>query len=223
VFVVVESLVERPAKFCKSPPFVAIKIVIGPPLSREMNSNRELTETELSNLLSWLDPDREQAGNKYELIRRGLVKIFTRRGCFEAEQLADETINRVAAKAESLRLEYSGDPAHYFVGVAKRVYLEYQRKTPSFVSLNLHSLELNIAEPADELKFACLDRCMQQLLPAEREIVWHYYQVGVKAAQRDVLAKRLSLKLSTLRVKVFRLIAKLEKCVTGCIQQDGAE
>jgi DNA-directed RNA polymerase specialized sigma24 family protein len=187
-----------------------------------MKSNRELTETELSNLLSWLNPDRDQAGNKYELIRRGLVKIFTRRGCFEAEELADETINRVAVKAESLRREYTGEPAHYFFGVAKKVCLEYQRKSPSFVSLNLHSLELHMADPSEELKFACLDHCMQQLSPAEREIVWHYYQVGVKAKQRDVLAKRLSLKLSTLRVKVFRLVSKLEKCVTGCMQEGSA-
>lgn len=186
-----------------------------------MKTNRELTETELNNLLSWLDPDRDRAANKYELIRRGLIMMFTRRGCFEADELADETINRVAAKAEDLMREYVGDPARYFVGVAKNVCLEYQRKSPSFVTLNLHSLELHAAEPSDELKFVCLERCMQQLSPAEREIVWHYYQAGVKAAQRNALSKRLGLKLSTLRVKVFRLVSRVETCVKGCIQQSG--
>jgi DNA-directed RNA polymerase specialized sigma24 family protein len=184
-----------------------------------MKSNRELTETELSNLLSWLDPDREQAGNKYELIRRGLVKIFASRGCFDADELADETINRVAAKAESLAGEYVGNPAHYFFGVAKKVCLEYQRKSPSFVSLDLHLLELRAAESSDELKFMCLDRCMQQLSPAERELVWHYYQVGGGAAQRQALAKRLSLKLSTLRVRVFRIVSHLEECMAECMQR----
>src|ERR671916_839429 len=98
-----------------------------------MQSKRELTERELLKLLSWLDPDPEQAGMKYEVIRRGLVRIFTCRGCFEADELADETINRVARKAEFLINKYSGEPAHYFFGVAKKVYLEYLRKRPSFV------------------------------------------------------------------------------------------
>ncbi len=148
--------------------------------------------------------------------------MFTRRGCSEADELADETINRVAAKAERLAREYVGDPAYYFVGVARKVCLEYLKKGPSFVPLNQHTLELRAAEPPDELKFVCLDHCMRQLSPAECEIVWHYYQVGVKTAQRNALSKRLGLKIGSLRVKVFRLVSKLETCVTGCIQQGGA-
>src|SRR5947209_6617862 len=34
-------------------------------------------------LLAWLNPDREQAGQRYEEIRRRLIKIFARRGCSE--------------------------------------------------------------------------------------------------------------------------------------------
>jgi DNA-directed RNA polymerase specialized sigma24 family protein len=188
-----------------------------------MKSKRELTQTELCNLLSWLDPDQEQAGRRYEVIRQGLIRMFTCRGCLEADELADETINRVAAKAELLAREYIGDPANYFFGVAKKVYLEHQRKSPSFESLNPRSLEAPTADPSKELKFVCLDRCMQGLSPAEREIIWHYYEVGAKAAQRVALAKRLSLKLSTLRVKVFRLVSNLEKCVSNCMQQGGLE
>ena len=50
-------------------------------------------------LLEWLDPNLDLAGEKYEEIRRGLIKIFGYRGCSDAEGLADETINRVARAA----------------------------------------------------------------------------------------------------------------------------
>jgi RNA polymerase sigma factor (sigma-70 family) len=184
-----------------------------------MQSKRELTHTELFNLLSWLDPDAEKAGKRYELIRRGLIKMFTCRGCFEADELADETINRVAAKAESLKESYSGNPAQYFFGVAKKVYLEYQRKRHSQVSLEVQLLERPLPEPADEFKYECLERCLQQLPPTEREIIRHYYQAGSAAAQRAALAERLGLKLSTLRVKVFRLTTILEECIDECLRE----
>ena len=43
--------------------------------------------------LFWLDPNREEAAIKYEAIRRKLIKIFTCRGCIDAEDLADVTID----------------------------------------------------------------------------------------------------------------------------------
>jgi RNA polymerase sigma factor (sigma-70 family) len=187
-----------------------------------MQSKRELTQTELFNLLSWLDPDTERAGKRYELIRRGLIKMFTCRGCFEADELADETINRVAVRAESMKGTYTGDPAHYFYGVAKKVYLEYQRKRRPQVPLEVQLLERPLPEPADEFKYECLERCMQQLPPTEREIIWHYYQAGSAAAQRVALAERFGLKLSTLRVKVFRVTTVLERCIDKCLQEGGA-
>lgn len=188
-----------------------------------MQSKHELTEAELLQLLSWLDPDPERAGAKYELIRRGLVRIFTGRGCFEADELADETINRVARKAGALIKEYSGDPAHYFFGVAKKVHLEYLRKRPQLTVLNVHTLELPAPEPSDELKFQCLERCMNQLPATEREIAWNYYEPGAGVTGRAALAKRLGLKLSTLRVKVFRIVAALEECMNKCIQSGVVE
>ena len=49
-------------------------------------------------MLAWLDSDRERAGQKYEEIRCGLIKIFVCQGCTDPEGLADETINRVIRK-----------------------------------------------------------------------------------------------------------------------------
>ncbi len=63
-----------------------------------MHKEWTLTQAALDSLLAWLDPDRDRAGAKYEAIRTRLIKVFVCRGCPEAEDLADETINRVASK-----------------------------------------------------------------------------------------------------------------------------
>ena len=61
-----------------------------------------LTKEAFDSLLSWLDPDREWAGEKYEVIRARLIKVFAYRGCHTPEELADETINRVAKKIDEV-------------------------------------------------------------------------------------------------------------------------
>jgi DNA-directed RNA polymerase specialized sigma24 family protein len=81
-------------------------------------------------LLAWLNSDRELAVVKYEGIRRSLIKVFTARGCSNADELANETVNRVVKRIETLEENYVGDPALYFYGVARHVYCEYLRRHP---------------------------------------------------------------------------------------------
>src|SRR5687767_5895715 len=98
--------------------------------TRLMKNQWVVTQQAFDRLLDWLDADRDSAGSKYERIRVRLIKIFTCRGCGEADDLADETINRVTAKLGDIVESYSGDPALYFYGVAQKVHLEYLRKKP---------------------------------------------------------------------------------------------
>ena len=88
-----------------------------------------LTQGGFDALLNWLDADRERAALKYEAIRLRLIKIFTCRGCCEAEELTDETINRVVARVADIAPQYEDDPALYFYGVSHKVHLEYLRKS----------------------------------------------------------------------------------------------
>ena len=119
-----------------------------------MNKNWSLSQEDFDALLAWLDPDREQAGIKYEQIRSRLIKIFTGRGCVDPEGLADETINRVTSKLTEIKSEFSGDPARYFFGVANKVYMEYLRRKPPQPP----------SPPPDsaraELEYRCLERCI---------------------------------------------------------------
>ena len=59
-----------------------------------------LTAKTLAKLLGRLDADREQAGEKYEDLRRTLVRFFGWRGAPFPEEHADETFNRVARRLD---------------------------------------------------------------------------------------------------------------------------
>ena len=76
---------------------------------------RQIESENFELMLDWLDADREKAARKYEQIRTRLIKIFVCRGAIEAEDLADETIDRVISKIKDLRETYVGNnPDFYF-------------------------------------------------------------------------------------------------------------
>lgn len=180
-----------------------------------MRQKQPITKEEFDRLLAWLDMDSERAGEKYETIRRRLIDIFVYRGCSVAEDLADETINRVARKALEIADTYVGDPAHYFYGVAKRVHHEYLKRKPA-------APPLPPPPPEDlEPQLACLDRCIEQLEPKSRELIILYYkeQKQAKIDARKELARRFNLNPSALRVRAHRIRDQLEKCVQGCLKE----
>ena len=87
-----------------------------------------LEQDEFDQLLSWLDPDPQRAGLAYERIRWRLVAILASRGCTSPEELADETIDRVARRVVDIRDAYVGDQAIYFLGVMNNVHHEYLKQ-----------------------------------------------------------------------------------------------
>ena len=190
-----------------------------------------VTQQDFDRLLDWLAADRESAGSKYENIRVRLIKIFTCRGCGEADDLADETINRVTAKLGEIAGSYSGDPALYFYGVAQKVHLEYLRKKP----LVHESLEPG-REPGGktawspetseevEREYACLEQCMDRLPPENRRLVLEYYQEEKRAKidHRKQLADQLGIAVNALRIRACRLRAQLQQCVQNCLEQSPA-
>ena len=187
-----------------------------------MSGDRELTKEAFDGLLNWLDPNRERAGMRYETIRLGLVKMFAGRGCASAEELADETINRVAVKLPEIRAGYAGNPEKYFYGVAKLLYHEYKRRTEKLVPLP-DDLPARAAPDAhDDLTQVCMRNCVRNLPPDQRELLRQYYQEKTSsAAQRKALAARLEITLDALRVRVFRIVQRLEACVDRCRRGGG--
>lgn len=179
-----------------------------------MNKQWILTQSAFDQLLNWLDQDRDLAGRKYEEIRSRLIEIFTGRGCLEAEELADETINRVTSKLASLSGEYVGDPARYFYGVAQKIHLEHLRRRP--VPIRTPEAE----EPdRDEHEYECLKYCMQNITPESRELILQYYRVDKreKIHYRKALAGKMGIKPNALRVRVKRIRSILEQCIEECL------
>ena len=168
-------------------------------------------------MLNWLDANREQAAQKYEKIRTRLIKIFACRGCGEADDLADETINRVTTKLSEIGNSYVGDPALYFYGVANKVYLEYLRRRPVVEGPPLRESSDDI-----EAEYECLERCMDQLPPESRRLVLEYYREEKRAKidRRRKLAEELSIAVNALRIRAHRIRQQLQQCVQLCLEEN---
>src|SRR5689334_2512182 len=128
-----------------------------------MNKDWIMSDDGFDDLLEWLASDREQAAIKYEQIRARLIKFFSRSGHSAAEDLADETFNRVASRLSEIRHQVYGDPSAYFYGVARKVQLEYlRRKQPSALPESMNDSE------RVEIEHRCLEECMAKLSDANR-------------------------------------------------------
>jgi len=177
----------------------------------------DLSQEAFDRLLSWLNRDRETAGKKYEEIRRRLIKIFSCQGCIGAEDLADETINRVARKLPEICPTFVGDPTLYFLGVAHNVCLEYFRKKPE------PEPPPPLADPPEQKEKldVCLEECLQRLTPKSRELILEYYheEKHSKIDHRKELAQRLGIALNASRIQAHRIPAKLQECVFECVKQ----
>ncbi|MDT5158164.1 MAG: hypothetical protein QOH51_2521 [Acidobacteriota bacterium] len=186
-----------------------------------MNRESALTQAAFDSLLAWLDPDRDRAGRRYEFIRQRLIKIFTCRGRPDAEELADETINRVTLKAPDIVKNYEGDPALYFYGVAQKVYLESIRKRPQ-PAPPVPASPVPTPEAEElERESECLERCMERLSQSNRELAIEYYREEKRAKidHRKELAEKLGIAQNALRIRAHRIRATLHQCVQACLEQ----
>ncbi|MEK6285528.1 MAG: hypothetical protein AABO57_07290 [Acidobacteriota bacterium] len=181
-------------------------------MRKEMNISPEAFEK----FLTWLDPNREAAGMKYEEIRRRLIRILVCRGCTAGEELADETINRVIGKMPGLADSYIGDPAIYFYGVVRKVHHEWLK-----VSRVPHPLPPPAPDSPEqkEQEYGCLDSCMNQLTAENRELILEYYKEErhAKIVHRKELAEKLGIAVNALRIRAHRIRADLQECVENCL------
>jgi RNA polymerase sigma factor (sigma-70 family) len=165
------------------------------------------------------------AAKKYREIYAGLVKLFCWRGYYDAEELADEVIDRVIVKAQGLAETYVGDPASYFFGVAKNVVRERDRRQPQqLLDQNLQAIDEPVEdnEPSEGLLMReCLNKCLRTLDGSDRELVLLYYQETKqpKIAFRKALAEQLRIETNALRVRVYRARARLKLCVEECVKK----
>jgi DNA-directed RNA polymerase specialized sigma24 family protein len=184
--------------------------------------------------LNWLDEGVNSDGDSYLEMRRRLVRYFDRRNCPSPDDLADETLNRVARKLEEKGEIVGASPAHYCYIVAKFVLLESGRRSEHHHTSLDHAqgsgrVLPNLAVPslrdvdavAKEKLFDCLERCLGKLQSEDREMILNYYrgEQRAKIESRSKLATRFGLTMNALSIRACRIRGKLEICVSTCARQ----
>lgn len=172
-----------------------------------------LTKHNFETLLEWLNTDREIAGQKYETIRFRLKKFFYGRGCTHAEELADETIDRVIKKIDFLQNNYCGEPILYFQAVAKKVFLEYTRKQKE------KELPENLADHSRfdnreiEDLYSCLTESLNQIPAQQRRFILEYYSGEKKDKMQrcQQISRDKNITYPAMRVQAYRIRNKLQK------------
>lgn len=184
---------------------------------------KSLSKTEFEQFLQTLDPDREQAAQKYIALRTRLEKFFEWRDCENTEELTDIVFDRVIKKI--LEGEKIENTVAYSVSVAKFVLMENRRVYLRKEELDENSLE-NISENTseeDELKdkkFVCLNKCLAEFPSDKRKLLIEYFDTeeATMILKRKRLAEKSGFNLNTLRIRVSRLKTKLEKCTKECCE-----
>lgn len=190
----------------------------------EPKKNWAPSEGAFRRFLDWLDGGVDSGGERYVEIRRRLVGYFDRRGSAEPDDLADETLNRVARRLEEEGAISGVAPPQYCYIVAKLVFLESLRKNsarplteaPSDDPM-LRRIERDGEDTHTrrERLLDHLEECLDSLAPADRELILEYYrgEQRAKIEKRRELAVRYGISLNALGIRACRLRDKLEECV----------
>ena len=201
----------------------------------ELKKDWTLNQEAFGRLLHWLDDGCESDGERYLAMRRRLTAYFDRKNCLPSDELADETLNRVARKLEEKGEIVGVSPAHYCYIVAKFVFLEFgRRKERNSASLNeargVDSVMTSLTEPSKsgmdpaikEKLFACLERCLGELRMQDRELILDYYwgEQRAKIEHRSQMATHLGLTPNALGIRACRIRTKLEACVKACSEEN---
>ena len=202
-----------------------LSLVAQPAWRRQVGSDGRLNAAAFQRFLYWLGPDLEAAGRKYESIRGRLIMMFRARRCVFAEDLADATFERVVRKLTDLTLEFSGDPARYFYGVAKKIYLEYERKLTVDHRRSQISPSTNSDNSDLENMLQQLDEALSLIPESDRELILKYYTGSGKKKinHRRALAARFGLRPAALRLRVFRIRRELRNYMSRSRLDDYSE
>ncbi len=182
----------------------------------EKVTKKEVTREAFAEFLVWLSPERENSGEAYERLRFRLQTFFAQRKARFPEDLADETINRVALKIGGETID---NKMAFIYGFAKNVFLESLRKEKSYVPID--EMEIAAQEPEKEIDFSgdCLDKCLNELPDDNRILILDYFSEKKRAKidlRRD-LSSDLETTQTALRMRIVRIKQKLKVCTQDCL------
>ena len=187
--------------------------------------SRELSEDAWNALLAALDPDDpDAAAQAYLDLQERLVRFFEWRNAAMPEELAFETLKRVALRfADGVELTTS--VKSFTLGFARRVLQEHWRQ-PTETELDLQDIDRLKERDAEqdlqtkERLARCLDLCAE-LDPDAYELLlrFHQFEGRDRINQRRRLAEELGKTVNALRIEACRrrkeLRSKLDRCLDG--------
>jgi DNA-directed RNA polymerase specialized sigma24 family protein len=187
---------------------------------------------DLQRLLARLDSDASKAGISYLTLRHRAAKLFSWNGCYPAEDLAAEALERVARR---LQTEQVHDIVAFTLKVVQLMCFEFYRHAKRERSIeDLEPIlpntstepERDIIERIDQdmwLKY--LRACLLTLAEEDRDLILQFY--GAEEIKnkdhRRMLAEERGLQLGTLRVRANRIRERLEVCITRRRSSDQAK
>jgi DNA-directed RNA polymerase specialized sigma24 family protein len=174
-----------------------------------------LSEEAFLQLLARLNADPALAGESYEKLRAGLIYYFERKGCLIPAELADETVNRVARKIEEGRkIE---DLFKYSYGVARFVLLEHwDDPKREWEPLDERMSSPEHSRESEEHRLECMKQCLQALPSEERDLI--VKNCTLNKSGKEELAIALGLTINALRLRVYRIRARLHECREKCVR-----
>jgi RNA polymerase sigma factor (sigma-70 family) len=184
-----------------------------------MKDRYELGQKDFDALLGLFSANREEAGEKYEQVRRGLVRFFQFKGCSDPQSLTDETINRVAAKLDAYDPSKGSKPASYFYGFASNILKEYRRNSGRESALDEKQFivsPLVSEETENEPEMTKLRRCIEELEPDEKDLVLEYY--GREGRERIDTRRRMCDQLNCSAAALYTRISRIKNSIRDCIE-----
>lgn len=187
-------------------------------LSRAGIANHEAWER----LLRFLANGEAPEAAVYERARNRLLQFFAARGTTGGEELADATFDRVIAKLSDEIIAQVRCPIGYVLRFAHYIHLEHIKSEIA----RQHRLAALPPEEADHLegtreqwlrneRLALVERCLDDLAPAERTLLRSYYMHDGRSriTSRQQMSRALGITPALLRTRVSRLLGAFNQRV----------
>ena len=188
-----------------------------PPQIRKPKSRagKSLSDDSFDRLLEVFGSDPDTASRRYQQLRRTIVRLLERRGASFSEDLADETMFRVANSLSSDVAVRIDDPLRYFTAVAHNVYKQVLRERMHEASVLKHLPTVETQSDDDEVKAELehLRKALEALSAQERELLTEYYGEagGDLRSAREHLARRMNIPPNALRIRVHHARERLAR------------
>lgn len=188
-----------------------------------MKSRRDAGPDQFNRFLARLDGDSTRAWQAYDSLRRKLVVFFRYQCPLQAEDLAEEVLDRVARKAAEQEIRDLGD---FAFGVARNLRREMLRRKVTWTRIAGFEMVGGKARPNTNPEDSIIEtldlgktiddlaQCLERLKPDDRKLLLEYYSPDDEniAECRLLLARQLGVSMGSLRNRMLRLREKLEAC-----------